>query len=106
MDRSYLPAVEARRYGLPNLSIAAVRADRGAFRLFIQAQVSRFETWQRQAEQGFAYLPKRVRVPVEVATKLHAWTARAIGADPLAVFEQDIRPPPHVVLRETARSFV
>lgn len=106
LDRCYLPVVEAKRYGLSGLSRREVRASEGAFRLFVQAQIARYETWQRQAEQGFGYVPKRYRVPIEAATKLHAWMARAILENPLVVFERRISPPPRVIVRETARSIL
>lgn len=106
LGRRYLPLSEMKRYGLERLDERYVRENESAFRLFIHAQIAHYERWQRQAQAGLSYLPKRSRMAVETASRLYSWTAQVIKDDPLIIYERKVRPPTYVIMRETARSFV
>lgn len=106
LKRRYLPLVELKRYGLESLDEAHVRDHEAQFRLFMDAQLARFDRWLRQGECGFSYIPKRSRVAIEAATRLYRWTADRIREDPFVIYEKKVRPPMHVILLETGRSIL
>ena len=104
LGRRYLPLTEMKRYGLESLEHQYVRENEGAFRLFVHAQLAHFERWLRQSRAGFTYLPKRSRMAIETSCRLYEWTAQVIKDDPLIIYERKVKPPTHVIVRETARS--
>lgn len=106
LGRRYLPLAELKRYGLESLEYAHVHDHEGAFRLFIDAQLARFDRWLRQAECGYSYLPKRSRIAIETAARLYMWTAERIREDPFVIYEKKVKPPVHVIAREASRSIV
>ena len=87
--RTYLPLE-----GLPDdtLKEDAARRDPERFSRFIRQQIDCYRDWQREAEKGYAYIPKRYRIPIKTASDMYNWTAREISKNPMVVFERKVKP--------------
>jgi phytoene synthase len=92
LGRTYFPADDMAEFGLSGLSNTAVKEKPERFINFIQKQIQRYESWQKQAEAGFHYLPRWYRIPVQTASDMYHWTAQQIKKDPLKVFQTKIKP--------------
>ncbi|AFG37719.1 phytoene/squalene synthase family protein [Spirochaeta africana] len=87
--RRYLPTQETT---LSDLSETAARSNPEEFCRYIRFQVDRYLEWQNLAEQGYAWLPRRYRIPVAAAADMYSWTARRIARDPFVVFRRKLKP--------------
>lgn len=92
LGRLYFPADDLAKYGLNDLQESTARAYPKRFNKFIHFQISRYETCQTQATQGFHYIPRRLRVPVKTASEMYDWTALQIKQDPHVVYRKKIKP--------------
>ena len=87
--RTYLPIHEAP---LSDLRQETAEANRETFLRFIRDQIARYAEWQRQAEEGFRYIPKRYLIPIKTASAMYNWTSRVIQADPFVVYRRKVKP--------------
>jgi phytoene synthase len=97
LGRRYLPL-----NGAPPDIVSAVyaRAHPRDFADFIAGHLELYRGWQKQAVSGYAYIPKRYRVPIASAADMYWWTAGAIARRPLVVFERKVKPSrPRIYLR-------
>lgn len=92
LQRSYLPKNRWEPYGLNNLSVEEANANESAFNAFYREQIEQYLSWDREARKGFAYLPKRFRIPIKTASDMYGWTAKKIAKDPMIVFEKKMKP--------------
>jgi phytoene synthase len=92
LGRTYLPADEIKGCGLSSLAAEAAVGHERQFRDFIGRQIGRYEEWQKRAEAGYRYLPKRYFVPVRTAADMYRWTAGEIRRNPLVVYERVVKP--------------
>lgn len=92
LGRQYFPASELKKYNLPNIKKNTAKANPEIFNEFIQAQLQYYELWQSEANRGFNYIPKRIRIPLQTATDMYNWTAIKIAEEPLIVFDKKIKP--------------
>lgn len=105
LGRCYFPANEYRKYGLKNLSESEARAKPKMFEDFMHSQLLRYATWQTEANKGFLFIPKRLRVPLQTAVDMYNWTAQELKSNPIVVFEHKVKPKKrHVVRRAVKRS--
>ena len=88
-ERTYLPLENS---GFESISESVARANPERFAAFIRKQIDQYFAWQREAEQGYRYIPKRYLVPIKTASDMYVWTARQIAADPFVVFEKKVKP--------------
>jgi phytoene synthase len=104
LGRCYFPRDELHAYGLKSLEEPHDIEIKNAIAHFIWHQLDRYEQWQAEANQGFAYIPRRLRIPLQTAVDMHAWTAKRIAKDPLIVYRQKVRPQKSsVIARALAR---
>lgn len=94
----YFPANDIKKYGLKNVSEAEARKKPGMFADFMHAELLRYAQWQAEANEGFAHIPRRLRVPLQTAVDMDNWTAQQLKYSPLAVFDQKITPHRHQVV--------
>lgn len=92
LGRQYLPVVEMKKFGLSGLHKAQALAQPNEFIAFVREQLSRYFEWQHEAEQGYRFIPKRLRLSVQTAAEMYSWTARVIYKNPLVIFEKKVRP--------------
>lgn len=89
LGRRYLPLEGTN---LPTLDERYVAAHPEEFIDFHTKQIDLYRDWQRQAEEGYVYIPKRYRVPIRTAAEMYLWTAAQIEKDPLIVYKKKIKP--------------
>jgi len=92
LGRIYLPGEDLEMAGLASLDHVEVERKPEAFARFMNQQTARFKEWQQEAESGFHYLPKRVRIPVKTASDMYLWTARQIEKEPMLVYRRKVKP--------------
>lgn len=90
--RQYLPVNEMKKLGLSGLHSAEALAHPTQFIAFVRDQLKRYFEWQQEAEKGYKYIPKRLRLSVQTAAEMYKWTARVLYKNPLIVFEKKVRP--------------
>ena len=105
MERRYMPEEELARFGLASLDEDYLRRRPARFREFVGAQCDLYRTWQSLGEEGYRYIPWRVRMPIITASDMYGWTARQIERDPFVIFDRKIRPSvPRIVSRFAANT--
>jgi len=98
LNRQYLPTEELEKYGLEGLERADIEQEK--FEEFLRDQIEKYREWQKEAEEGFSYLPYRVRVPVILSSRIYQWTADKIEEDPMIVYSEQVRPSKLRILTE------
>ncbi|MBL8121615.1 phytoene/squalene synthase family protein [Candidatus Saccharibacteria bacterium] len=92
LGRCYFPDEDMRSFGFDNLQAATTRQYPDDFKAFMCLQLDRYDEWQREANAGFHFIPKRLRVPVQTARDMYNWTAQQIRQDPFVVYKQKVKP--------------
>lgn len=100
LGRSYLPADELDHYGFRELTPTTALENPKQFKDFMRCQIERYQAWQKEAEEGFHFLPWRARVPIATASDMYKWTAQCILADPFRVFREKTKPSRRRVLMQ------
>jgi len=62
------------------------------FAAFLRGHLERYRGWQKEAVAGYAFIPRRYRIPVASAADMYWWTAGRIERDPLVVFDRQVKP--------------
>jgi phytoene synthase len=104
--RCYFPINEYKKYGLKNLSEEEARAKPKMFTDFMHAELLRFATWQAEANSGFMYVPKRLRIGLHALVDSYTAMAQHLKNDPLTIYDQHIRPKKRTVLQRVVRRSV
>jgi phytoene synthase len=100
LGRQYLPQSDLKKCGLESLQYEYIKMHNQRFNDFIQLQIRRYEEWQRRAEIGFPYIPKRYFIPIKTASDMYKWTAEQIKKVPLIVYGKKVKPSmPFIVSR-------
>jgi 15-cis-phytoene synthase len=92
LGRLYFPAEDLEKFGLRNLSQQTAQQDPDKFKEFMRYQLRRYSEWQAEANLGFHYIPRRLRIPLQTARDMYNWTATTIATDPLVVFNKKVKP--------------
>lgn len=92
LGRCYFPVEDLKKYGLSDLRETTVLNNQQQFKDFMEFELERYNHWQAQADQGFKYIPRRLRVPLQTAVDMYNWTGRVIAADPMIVFNHKVKP--------------
>lgn len=98
LGRTYLPAEALAAAGLRSLDPAEAQRSGPAFRRFVRSEIDRYLGWQRAADAGFHFIPRRPRVAIRTASDMYRWTAARIRAEPLIVYRRKVRPSPARIL--------
>ena len=97
LGRRYLPLGETSLRGLTKEDALAQKEE---FKRFIRQEIARYSQWQREAEKGYHYIPRRYRIPIMTAADMYCWTARQIAKDPMIVFDKRVKPAKFRILRK------
>jgi phytoene synthase len=89
LGRRYLPLEGTP---LESLERGYVRSHPQEFDQFLRHHLDKYRNWQREAEEGFRYIPRRFLIPIKTASDMYNWTARTIQKDPMVVFERKVKP--------------
>ena len=92
LGRQYLPQSDLDNCKLDSLEHEYIRTRENEFNEFIRIQITRYEEWQRAAEQGFPYIPKRFFIPIKTASDMYNWTAVQIKKAPITVYSRKVKP--------------
>jgi phytoene synthase len=104
LGRIYLPIGNSK---LEQLDFDYVIARRDAFCEFIRTHIGLYRQWQKEAEKGFSYIPKRCLIPIKTASDMYQWTAERIYHNPLIVFQKKVKPSiPRIVLQIATNSLM
>lgn len=98
LGRRYLPADN----GPAELTREYALANRDEFAAYVRAQSALYLGWQKEAEEGYRFIPRRCRIPVKTAGDMYIWTAREIMKNPLVVFERKVKPSRGRIIRSIA----
>jgi phytoene synthase len=89
LGRRYLALEPA---GLSTLDPDYAAAHPDEYRKFIDFHLGLYKGWQKEAEKGFAMIPRRYRIPIRTASDMYRWTAYRIQNDPWIVFRRKVKP--------------
>lgn len=92
LHRCYFVSSDFHKFGLPDLTQATVQAHPKAFTSFMRDQIKQYRAYQHEANRGFQYIPRRYRIPIQIAVALYDWTAHQIERDPFVVFAKKVKP--------------
>ncbi len=92
LGRTYFPQEDFQRYGLSGLNASLAEEKPEAFRSFVRTQLSYYDLWQEEAEEGFKHIPKRYLIPVKSASEMYKWTAQQIRDEPFVVYSRKVKP--------------
>ena len=99
LGRQYFPRSSMRPNGLVTIRQAEARKQPEAFNTWMHEQIALYKKWQEQANEGFRYIPRRLRIPLRAAVDMYTWTARQIEKDPQVVFSRKVKPSKWRVIR-------
>lgn len=100
LGRRYFSRQILDQYHLKNLEYRYILTNPQAFTNFIHDQLDKYESWQQQAETGFHFIPRRLRVPIKTASEMYRWTGRVIRQDPLIIYCHKVKPKKRIILKE------
>jgi phytoene synthase len=92
LGRTYFPITELEKRSLPDLSKETALKNEENFIKFMRDQIARYIGWNDTAAEGFHYLPKRYRIPIQTAASMYEWTAQQIWENPFIVYEKKVKP--------------
>ena len=98
LQRQYFPQKDFSECGLPSLAENITTQYQEAFKIFMARQLERYFVWQREAEEGFKLIPKRLRIPIITASEMYKWTATEIQKNPYIVYQRQMKPSPMRIL--------
>jgi len=98
LGRCYFPKDELAEYGIEMLNEENAMKNEHQFCRFINVQIDRYISWQREAEKGYRYIPKLFLIPVRTAAEMYRWTAWKIRKNPMLVFKKKIKPPIYFIM--------
>ncbi len=92
LGRQYIPTECLAHHNLTHLSRSDITHQQQNFRELVQTELSRYRSWQAEGERGFAYIPRRFRIPIKTAADLYRSTAKKIASDPFIILDHAIKP--------------
>ncbi len=90
--RSYIPKTDLEYYDLESLDYSYTKQHPKRFSDFIKGQVYRYYHWQKIAEKGYQFVPKRYLICVKTVSDMYNWTAEQILKNPFIVYSQKVKP--------------
>ncbi len=92
LGRQYLPLEVLRPFGFELLTEKTANCKALDFVALITCELARYRAWQAAGEAGFAFIPKRSRLPIKTAADMYRYTANVIENDPFVIFRQKVKP--------------
>lgn len=93
--RVYLPLDLA---GIKSLDRETAYSEPGAFNDFVRRLIALYSEIQKEAEEGYRYIPWRTLIPIKTASDMYNWTARVIENNPLIVYDIQVKPPKILII--------
>lgn len=92
LDRLYFPYEDLKEFNLLDLSEKEIKNKKENYKNFIKKQIIRYCKWQKIAEEGYDYIPKRYLIPIKTASEMYNWTAEQVYKDPFIVYNMKVKP--------------
>lgn len=92
LGRVYFSQEDLEEFKLPSLTLKDTKERPKEFKEFIQKQLDTYFDWQKKAEEGFPYIPKRYLIPIKTASDMYNWTGKTISKDPFIVYKRKVKP--------------
>ncbi|HPA64009.1 MAG TPA: phytoene/squalene synthase family protein [Spirochaetota bacterium] len=86
--RAYLPLDSKMK----SLDYSFASSNKDMFVKYIHRNSLLYKKWQKSAEEGYKYIPKRYLVPIKTAADMYLWTASQIEKNPMIVYEKKVKP--------------
>lgn len=100
LDRIYIPIEDLKKFGISIEEFKQKQVTIDKLKNLIRFEIHRYQSWQKEAEKGYAYLPKRYRIAIKTAADMYKWTASVIYANPSIIYHQKVKPSKwHIILR-------
>ncbi|MCS7092724.1 MAG: phytoene/squalene synthase family protein [Patescibacteria group bacterium] len=99
LGRIYIPKSELIKHNLTNKDYLE-HQNAEKMSALIRSQIKIYYKIQNEAENGFRYIPKKYRIPIQTASNLYKWTINKIYKNPMIVFEKKVKPSPYRVIKE------
>jgi len=106
LGRNYFPRDELKKFGLENLNYEHTIKNKEKFQDFIKCQLNRYLEWQKKAEEGYKFIPKRYLIPVKTASEMYNWTATQIYKDPFVVYTKKVKPMLNQIISTTVMNVI
>lgn len=103
LGRLYFPHEDLAQFSLESLEKEYIRNNKASFIGFMHFELARYKKWQQEANDGFMYIPKRLRIAIRTAVDMYNWTAKEIEKDPFIVFQKKVKPRKKRIIRAVAR---
>jgi phytoene synthase len=92
LGRTYFPQEELKKFNLKSLEYKYASKHPRRFVKFLRAQLDIYSKWQKKAEEGFCFIPRRFLIPIKTAADMYNWTGAQIYMNPFIVYESKIKP--------------
>jgi phytoene synthase len=106
LGRTYMPAEEMRKFGIKTFDYDYVRTIPEKFNEFIKKQLSYYCNWQKKAEEGYKFIPKRYLIPIKTASEMYNWTAEQIYNNPFVIYQKKVKPQISQIISTTILNIV
>jgi len=106
LGRIYLPGNEMKKIGIIRLDHEFVKTIPEKFKEFIHKQLEYYCKWQKIAEEGYNFIPKRYLIPVKTASEMYNWTAEQIYDNPFIVYQTKVKPQISQIISTTLMNII
>jgi len=106
LGRQYIPTKMLKKYRLKNLYKEHIEHNQNNFNKLIRGEIKRFKKWQEEAEEGFAYIPKRYLVAIKTASDMYKWTINQIEKDPMIIYKKKVKPSRSFILYTALKNMI
>jgi phytoene synthase len=83
---------DMKKFGIKKLDYEYIKNNIENFSNFINRQLEYYCNWQKTAEEGYRFIPKRYLISVKTASEMYNWTAEQIHRNPLIVYSRKVKP--------------
>ncbi len=102
LGRRYLPL----NNDLKSLTYEEVKMKRDNFIKYIREEIERYYKWQKEAEKGFNFIPKRMLIPIKTASDMYNWTIDKIYKDPFIIYRKKVKPSKIRIILKIIENFI
>jgi phytoene synthase len=106
LGRIYMPEHEMEKIGIKKLDYDYVKKIPKKFISFIHTQLNYYCKWQKIAEEGYKYIPKRYLIPIKTASEMYNWTAGYVYKNPFVIYCKKIKPMIKQILTTTLLNMI
>ncbi len=100
-NRIYFPQSSLNTYNLKKLQFDYTKRHPERFNQFIQDQIDLYDVWQKEAEKGYSFIPKRYLIPIRTASEMYKWTSYQIKKNPFIIYSKKVKPRRSHIIMET-----